>query len=104
MAVVVVLDFLEINEEIFATLSTLPAGGGRRLVMRKEGTAARPAPAEDEVSANGDKPSAGNEHFCGKLASSAFSSLSAARIRKRGGEEEGEKGEKERKRFEKRRE
>lgn len=33
--------------------------------------------AEDEVSANGDKPPAGNEHFCGKLASSAFSSLSA---------------------------
>lgn len=44
VAVVVVVDFLEINEEIFATLSTLPAGGGRRLVMRKEGTAARPPP------------------------------------------------------------
>lgn len=47
------------------------------------------------MSANGDKPSAGNEHFCGKLASSAFSSLSAARIRKRERreEEKGEKGE-----------
>jgi len=56
--------------------------------MRKEGRRPPPTPnpAEDEVSANGDKPSAGNEHFCGKLASSAFSSLSSAHMRKREGE------------------
>ena len=57
-----------INEEIFATLSALAGernGGGGRTAMRKEGIASPsppspPSPAEDEVSANGDKPSAGN--------------------------------------------
>jgi len=61
--------------------------------MRKEGVPHHPfppplPPAEDEVSANGDKPSAGNEHFCGKLASSAFSSLFPVRMRKRKRERE----------------
>jgi len=61
--------------------------------MRKEGiaTPAPSTPAVDEVSANGDKPSAGNEHFCGKLASSAFLSIFLARARQREKERERER-------------
>jgi len=88
----VILDFPGINEEIFATLPHSPGGEDDSWWERRVWLATRPSPpAEDEVSANGDKPSAGNEHFCGKLASSAFSSLFPVRMRKRERERERER-------------